>query len=85
MEGEVGTDSMRRAAAILLIILGGAALCWLGGGTDATAANEAMEKTIAAARKQAAEKDPRLANARRFEDGGWIYVHLEGDPATVGF
>ena len=85
MEGEVGTDSMRRAVAILLIILGGAALWWLGGRTGETAANEAMEKTIAAARKQTAEKDPRLANARRFEDSGWIYVHLEGDPATVGF
>ncbi len=30
-------------------------------------------------------KDPRLAKAYRFEQGGWIYVHLEGAPAGIGF
>jgi hypothetical protein len=30
-------------------------------------------------------KDPRLAKAYRFERGGWIYVHLEGSPADVGY
>ena len=34
---------------------------------------------------QANEKDPRLTNAYRFEQGGWVYVHLEGAPANVGF
>ena len=34
---------------------------------------------------QAAPADPRLAKAWRFEQGGWTYVHLEGDPATIGF
>jgi hypothetical protein len=29
--------------------------------------------------------DPRLKGAYRFEEGGWIYVHLEGSPARVGF
>src|SRR5512141_1201633 len=29
--------------------------------------------------------DPRLQPAWRFERGGWIYVHLEGTPADVGF
>ena len=29
--------------------------------------------------------DPRLQNAYRFGQGGWIYVHLEGAPGRVGF
>jgi hypothetical protein len=29
--------------------------------------------------------DSRLARAHRFERGGWIYVHLEGEPAHVGY
>ena len=29
--------------------------------------------------------DPRMKGAYRFEDGGWIYVHLEGTPEQVGF
>jgi Phospholipase B len=29
--------------------------------------------------------DPRLAKAYRFERGGWIYVHLEGSPADIGY
>src|SRR5215472_1359175 len=33
----------------------------------------------------AAAPDPRLAKAFRFEQGLWTYVHLEGDPRTVGF
>jgi phospholipase B-like protein len=31
------------------------------------------------------DSDPRMKGAYRFEDGGWIYVHLEGTPAQVGF
>ena len=27
----------------------------------------------------------RLAKSWRFEQGGWIYVHLEGSPADIGF
>ena len=35
---------------------------------------------------QASESaDPRLKTAYRFEEGGWIYVHLEGSPGQVGF
>lgn len=80
------TSLMRRTAAILVILLGGAALWWLGGsGADVTAANGALYAAIAAAQKPSGANDPRLAGAHRFEDGGWIYVHLEGDPATLGF
>lgn len=32
-----------------------------------------------------AANDPRLRGAYRFEQGGWIYVHLEGAPAQLGF
>ena len=33
----------------------------------------------------AAPQDARLAKAWRFEQNGAVYLHLEGDPATVGF
>ena len=33
----------------------------------------------------AAAPDPRLANAYKFNEGGWTYVHLEGSPEQVGF
>src|ERR1700676_3253241 len=79
-------DSMRRAAAILLVILGGVALWWAGSGAPASAsANDVMVATIAAARERAAENDARLKPASRFEAGGWIYVHLEGDPGAIGY
>jgi phospholipase B-like protein len=29
--------------------------------------------------------NPRLANASRYNKNGWIYVHLEGNPADIGF
>ena len=29
--------------------------------------------------------DPRIGKSYRFERGGWIYVHLEGNPAQIGF
>src|SRR5260370_1584699 len=79
-------DSMRRAAAFLLVILGAAAL-WRGGsGAPASAsANDAMVATIAAARERAAANDPRLKPASRYEEGGWIYIHLEGDPGAMGY
>ncbi len=30
-------------------------------------------------------KDARMKGAYRFEDGGWIYAHLEGTPEEVGY
>jgi len=77
-------DSMRRVAAVLLVILGGAALWWADSGAAASAsANDAMVATIAA-RERAAANDSRLKGASRFEQGGWIYVHLEGHPGAMG-
>jgi hypothetical protein len=34
---------------------------------------------------KAAEPDARMKGAYRFESGGWIYVHLEGSPAQIGY
>src|SRR6266568_4236899 len=79
-------DSMRRAAAILLVMLGGAALGWPGDGTKSSAAaNDTMAATIAVARERAAAGDPRLKGGSRFEEGGWVYVHLEGDAEAIGY
>jgi hypothetical protein len=33
----------------------------------------------------AAAADARLVGSYRFDRGGWIFVHLEGPPATLGF
>lgn len=41
--------------------------------------------TVVKAAPRAGSKDPRLAKAYRFEQGLWTYVHMEGDPATIGF
>ena len=34
---------------------------------------------------QAASSDPRLRGAYRFDQAGWVYVHLEGSPGQIGF
>lgn len=86
MEAQGGTDSMRRAAAMLVIVLGGVALWWMGDSrAGVTAAESSLEESIAREQAPAGANDPRLKDALRFEDGGWIYVHLEGDPAAIGF
>src|SRR5260370_19460863 len=86
LEAGAMNDSMRRAAAILLVMLGGVALWWAGSGAPASASpNDAMVATIEAARERAAASDARLKPASRFEKGGWIYVHLEGDPGAMGY
>src|SRR5208283_6071820 len=80
------SDGTRRVIAVLIMMLGGAFL-WLAGRSSggAEAAKNEVDATVASAREQAYENDPRLKGAYSFERGGWVYVHLEGDPATVGF
>jgi len=80
------SDGLRRMVAIL-ILAAGAALLWLGGrsSNDAQAAKNELEATVAAAREQAVAGDPRLKGSYSFERGGWVYVHLEGDPTAIGF
>ena len=78
MGAEAGTSSMRRTAAILVVLLGGAGLWWLGGnGADVAASKGTLNETIAAGQRKTGANDPRLTGTHRFEDGGWIYVHLE--------
>ena len=83
---ETETSSMRRTAAILVILLGAAAVWWVGGsGADVAGSKNELYQAVAPELSQTGANDPRLAAAHRFEEGGWIYVHLEGDPATIGF
>ncbi len=42
-------------------------------------------KPSAMGQKTAPASDPRLSKAWRFERGGWVYVHLEGKPAEIGY
>ncbi len=81
------TDSMRRAAAILVIVGGAAALALSSGAGVKTPLSPAeySDAVLAGSRERTAASDARLKGAYRFEQGGWIYAHLEGDPATIGF
>jgi hypothetical protein len=48
-------------------------------------ASLAAEKDRDGGDGQAAAADPRLAAAYRFDQAGWVYVHLEGEPRTIGY
>ena len=85
MTKQGGNDPMRRVAALAVVLLGAAALWWAGSGGNSSSAQRDVDAAVAAARQQAAASDPRLAKAARFEQDGWIYVHLEGEPGAVGF
>jgi hypothetical protein len=80
------SDVVRKVIALSILIIG-AGLLWAGrrSYTDAADAKTEMDSTIAYARERAAANDPRLKGSYRFERGGWVYVHLEGEPAAVGF
>src|SRR5579885_62734 len=86
MADTTGTYTTRRIAALAVVLLGGATLWWAVDGLGGqAAASDAMTASITATRERAAARDPRLRPAYRFERGGWICVHLEGDPSTIGF
>jgi hypothetical protein len=74
--------SVRRFAAVLIVVAG-AVLLWLAGRStgDAAAAKNERDAVL----EQAHDRDPRLKGSYRMERGGWVYVHLEGDPAEIGF
>lgn len=83
------TNTIRRTAAIVVVLLG-AALYWGSAGNtyqgaSAPAAQDSLRAAMAAARARSVAADPRLAGSYRFEEGGWIYVHLEGRPGAIGF
>src|ERR1700739_2526271 len=79
------SDIARKVIALAILIIG-ALLLWKGrhSYTDAEDAKSVMDSTIAYARERAASSDPRLKGAYSFERGGWGYVHLEGDPGSIG-
>jgi hypothetical protein len=80
------SDVGRKVIALSIVILG-AGLLWAGrrSYTDSEDARKHMDTTIALAYERTASNDPRLKNTYRFERGDWVYVHLEGDPATIGY
>ena len=80
------SDVVRKVIALSILIIG-AGLLWAGrrSYTDAEDAKSEMDTTVAYARERTASNDPRLKGGYRYERGGWVYVHLEGDPISVGF
>ena len=80
------SNGMRRIFAIVILFVG-VSLLWLAGQgkNDAEAAKSELDATVANSRERAASNDPRMKGTYRFERGGWIYVHLQGDPSSVGF
>jgi len=80
------SDAVRKSIALLILVVGGI-LLWFcrASNHDAEAARSLADNAVADARVRAASQDPRLKHSYRHERGGWIYVHLEGDPGTVGF
>jgi hypothetical protein len=80
------SNGVRRIVAIVILIVG-VGLLWLAMDSiqEANLAKSALDAEIAYARERATSSDPRLAGTYRFERGGWVYVHLEGDPAQIGF
>jgi hypothetical protein len=80
------SDVLRKIIALTILVIGGV-LLWIARSpqNEADAAKNHIDLTISDARMRAASEDPRLKHAYRNERGGWIYVHLEGAPSTVGF
>jgi Phospholipase B len=80
------SDGVRKSIALLVVILG-TALLWLAGHSNAGAdeAKNNMDAVVTAARERSASSDQRLKGGYAFDRGGWVYVHLEGDPATIGY
>src|SRR5215470_11353766 len=80
------SDGIRRIVALSVLLLG-TGLLWVAGRTtdDAEKADNERKGAIDEARERAASNDPRLKGAYRYDRGGWVYVHLEGEPAAVGF
>jgi len=81
------SDGIRRIVALSVLLLG-TGLLWVAGRTTSNEADNAKSEQEAAlrdAREHAASNDPRLKGAYRYDRGGWVYVHLEGDASAVGF
>ena len=80
------SDGTRRFIAVVIMVVGGAFLWFAGRSSgDAEAARNEVHATVASASEQALCSDPRLKGAYSFARGGWVYVHLEGDPGRDRF
>jgi hypothetical protein len=80
------SDGIRRVLAVVILLAGLGLLSFAGQhANDAALAKNERDSTIAYAREHAMANDPRLKGTYRFERAGWVYVHLEGDPASIGF
>jgi len=80
------SDVVRKVIALSILIIGGG-LLWAGrrSYSDTEDAKNDLDATVAAVRERQAANDPRLKGTYSFERGGWVYVHLEGEPETIGF
>ena len=70
-----------RAISVLLVVAGLAVAAGMRGAVRG-------ERPAAPANARAARRaatDARMKGAYRFENGGWIFAHLEGTPEQVGF
>ena len=70
-----------RVSSALLVIAGLA----VAAGMRGAAHSEPPAATANARAARRAATDPRMKGAYRFENGGWIFAHLEGSPEEVGF
>ena len=61
--------SLFRRTLVLLLVLA------IGGSLSASSSRQSPPGS----------NDPRLKAAYRFDRGGWVYVHLEGAPADIGY
>jgi hypothetical protein len=80
------SDVVRKVIALSIVVVG-AGLLWVAAhpNVGADEAKNNMDAIVASARKRAASSDPRLKGGYAFERGGWVYVHLQGDPSTIGY
>jgi len=82
------SDVVRKVIALSILIIG-AGVIWAGRRTTSAgedqAAKDDMDATIASARERAAANDARLKGAYSYQRGGWVFVHLEGEPSSLGF
>ena len=80
------SDATRKAIALLIVIVG-TGLLWVSrrSSVAADAAKKDMDAVLESVRERSASSDPRLKGAYSFERGGWVYVHLQGDPSTIGY
>ncbi len=70
-------DAVRATIVVGAVMLLSASLLFTPQTTGFASPSTQVAKTAAS--------DARLKGAYRFESGGWIYVHLEGSPAQVGY